>query len=86
MLILHTSIYYYIIYNSDEHICLSNYPKVQHLLLQIYNYIGEVDGYYGACVLFSPKEELTKRLDQLEGRWEELVSKWLLTNCIVIII
>ncbi|XP_019856363.1 PREDICTED: serine-protein kinase ATM [Amphimedon queenslandica] len=57
---------------------LTAYPEVQGLLLQVYSQIGEHDGSYGAHLLFSPKEEFTRKLDEHEGRWEELLtySNW----------
>ena len=42
------------------------------MLLDVYCQIGEPDGSYGACILFSPENELTKRLYEHQNEWQEL--------------
>lgn len=64
---------------------LTAYPEVQGLLLQVYSQIGEHDGSYGAHLLFSPKEELTRKLDEHEGRWEELMSESYWRVCAILL-
>jgi ataxia telangiectasia mutated family protein len=58
---------------SNNPVDVSECPHVKSLLLEVYRCIGEGDGYYGACVLYCPKEELTRRLNEHLQEWEELV-------------
>ena len=55
---------------------LTEHPLVQSMLLDVYCQIGEPDGSYGACILFSPENELTKRLYEHQNEWQELFCEF----------
>lgn len=50
-------------------------PSVKTQLLTVYDNIREPDSLYGAIILYSPQEELRKRLYEHEGKWDKALSE-----------
>ena len=56
---------------------LQSNPTVECQLLSVYDNIGEPDSLYGAIILYSPQEELRKRLYEHQGQWDKALSELL---------
>ncbi len=50
-------------------------PLVKSQFLDVYSNIGESDSIYGAIILYSPQEELRRRLYDHEGDWDKALGK-----------
>ena len=51
-------------------------PMVKSQFLDVYTNIGESDSLYGAIILYSPQEELRRRLYEHEGHWDKALSEY----------